>query len=194
MFAGVGRLLSYGPCQFPTMGFVIDRYLAVENFVEETFWHIDLTHVKDGKEAKFRWSRRRLFDGLAAGVEFVRLRRFDPQFAGDGNGRALAVPEGCGRQLRALHPHRGETGIEDRVGRRVGGGERNGLIGGQTVGEAVGPRNPLPLGPRIERRIREIDIGVAVGRVDRATLEKIAERDDVTHVVYVDTGYDDEHY
>ena len=33
-------LLSYGSCQFPTMGFVVERYKAIANFVPEQFWYI----------------------------------------------------------------------------------------------------------------------------------------------------------
>lgn len=33
-------LVSYGSCQFPTLGFVVERYRAVENFVSEPFWKI----------------------------------------------------------------------------------------------------------------------------------------------------------
>ncbi len=34
------QLLSYGSCQFPTMGFVVERYKAIQNFVPEAFWKI----------------------------------------------------------------------------------------------------------------------------------------------------------
>ncbi len=34
------QLLSYGSCQFPTMGFVVERYKAIENFIPEDFWKI----------------------------------------------------------------------------------------------------------------------------------------------------------
>jgi len=34
------QLLSYGSCQFPTMGFVVERYKAIEEFIPETFWKI----------------------------------------------------------------------------------------------------------------------------------------------------------
>lgn len=34
------QLLSYGSCQFPTMGFVVERYKAIENFIKEPFWKI----------------------------------------------------------------------------------------------------------------------------------------------------------
>lgn len=34
------NLVSYGSCQFPTLGFVVDRYKAIEDFVEQQFWKI----------------------------------------------------------------------------------------------------------------------------------------------------------
>lgn len=33
-------LISYGSCQFPTMGFVVERYKAAQNFIPEPFWKI----------------------------------------------------------------------------------------------------------------------------------------------------------
>ncbi|KXN84154.1 DNA topoisomerase 3 [Leucoagaricus sp. SymC.cos] len=32
-----GKLVSYGPCQFPTLGFVVQPYNQVKNFVTESF-------------------------------------------------------------------------------------------------------------------------------------------------------------
>lgn len=37
---GVDSVVSYGPCQFPTLGFVVERYLQRINFVPEPFWFI----------------------------------------------------------------------------------------------------------------------------------------------------------
>ena len=34
------QLISYGPCQFPTIGFVVERYKAIERFITEPFWKI----------------------------------------------------------------------------------------------------------------------------------------------------------
>ena len=34
------QLVSYGSCQFPTLGFVVERYKAIESFVPENFWKI----------------------------------------------------------------------------------------------------------------------------------------------------------
>lgn len=34
------KLISYGSCQFPTLGFVVERYQAIEDFISEPFWKI----------------------------------------------------------------------------------------------------------------------------------------------------------
>lgn len=59
------KLISYGSCQFPTLGFVVDRYLRVRNFVPEPFWYIKTMHKKDDIEVKFSWRRGHLFDRMA---------------------------------------------------------------------------------------------------------------------------------
>lgn len=60
------KLLSYGSCQFPTMGFVVERYKAIENFVPEAFWKIKVFHKIDDVNVEFHWKRLRLFDETAA--------------------------------------------------------------------------------------------------------------------------------
>lgn len=35
-------VISYGPCQFPTLGFVVERWARIETFIPEDFWHLDL--------------------------------------------------------------------------------------------------------------------------------------------------------
>ncbi|CAD5122782.1 DgyrCDS11189 [Dimorphilus gyrociliatus] len=56
------QLISYGSCQFPTLGFVVERYKQVEDFVPEPFWKIRVTHENDGSSVDFSWKRNRLFD------------------------------------------------------------------------------------------------------------------------------------
>jgi DNA topoisomerase-3 len=67
-----GKMISYGSCQFPTLGFVVDRYLRVRNFVPEPFWYIKLHHIKDDVEVKFNWRRGHLFDHMAVTLIFER--------------------------------------------------------------------------------------------------------------------------
>ncbi|KAJ2965831.1 hypothetical protein NQ176_g10431 [Zarea fungicola] len=64
--------LSYGSCQFPTLGFVVDRYFRVKNFVPEPFWSIKVTHSREGKQVLFSWSRHRLFDRMTTVILYER--------------------------------------------------------------------------------------------------------------------------
>ncbi|ROW17864.1 hypothetical protein VPNG_00784 [Cytospora leucostoma] len=65
-------MISYGSCQFPTLGFVVDRYFKVQNFAPEEFWSIKVTHKKDGLAVTFSWARNRLFNRAAVTVLFER--------------------------------------------------------------------------------------------------------------------------
>ncbi|KAK1065262.1 DNA topoisomerase [Friedmanniomyces endolithicus] len=65
-------VISYGSCQFPTLGFVVERYLRVRNFVPETFWTIKVMHAKDRVKVNFRWARNHLFDRMVVVVLFER--------------------------------------------------------------------------------------------------------------------------
>ena len=47
------RIVSYGPCQFPTLGFVVERFKQHINFIREPFWKLLLTHTKDKVKVRF---------------------------------------------------------------------------------------------------------------------------------------------
>lgn len=59
-------VVSYGPCQFPTLGFVVDRFERIRNFVPEEFWYIQLqVDSEEGLEklsTTFQWERGHIFD------------------------------------------------------------------------------------------------------------------------------------
>ncbi|XP_076680508.1 topoisomerase 3-alpha isoform X1 [Andrena cerasifolii] len=61
-------LISYGSCQFPTLGFVVERFLAVEKFKPEPYWKLKVMDVRDNLSVEFRWSRGRLFEKLPCEV------------------------------------------------------------------------------------------------------------------------------
>lgn len=62
------QIISYGSCQFPTLGFVVDRYNRVRNFKPETFWLIKLMHEKERIKVNFIWRRVHLFDRAAVTI------------------------------------------------------------------------------------------------------------------------------
>lgn len=78
-------VISYGPCQFPTLGFVVERWARIETFVPEDFWSIAMSITVDAagpnnnhgpneqhnqaprRQVHFQWKRGSLYDhGMAA--------------------------------------------------------------------------------------------------------------------------------
>lgn len=52
---GRNLVLSYGPCQFPTLGFVVERYWEIQAHEPEEFWKIQCSHTTDEGTATFNW-------------------------------------------------------------------------------------------------------------------------------------------
>jgi DNA topoisomerase-3 len=61
-----------GSCQFPTLGFVVERYFRVKNFVPEPFWSIKVKHSRKGIDVNFTWARSRLFDRMSVIILYER--------------------------------------------------------------------------------------------------------------------------
>lgn len=56
------KLISYGSCQFPTLGFVVERYKQIKEFVSNPFWYVDVKVKRNNLIVEFKWDRGRLFD------------------------------------------------------------------------------------------------------------------------------------
>lgn len=67
-----GMVISYGPCQFPTLGFVVEHYKRVQAFVPEKFWTIDVKHSMGRQTVEFAWQRKHLFDEDATAALHAR--------------------------------------------------------------------------------------------------------------------------
>ncbi|XP_019512179.1 PREDICTED: DNA topoisomerase 3-alpha [Hipposideros armiger] len=72
------QLISYGSCQFPTLGFVVERFKAIQAFVPEIFHKIKVTHDHRDGIVEFNWKRHRLFNHTACLVLY-QLCMEDPR-------------------------------------------------------------------------------------------------------------------
>ena len=66
-------MISYGPCQFPTLGFIVERHQQIVKFVAEKFWMIALSFehpTQKDQRANFTWKRNRVFDKFSCLVMF----------------------------------------------------------------------------------------------------------------------------
>ncbi|CAH1794681.1 unnamed protein product [Owenia fusiformis] len=59
------QVISYGSCQFPTLGFVVERYKQMQQFIAEPFWKIKVIHTSEDGTCEFSWKRVRLFEQTA---------------------------------------------------------------------------------------------------------------------------------
>ncbi|WZY79695.1 hypothetical protein YC2023_026079 [Brassica napus] len=62
------RVISYGPCQFPTLGFIVERYWEIQAHEPEEFWTINCSHESEEGLATFSWMRGHLFDYASAAI------------------------------------------------------------------------------------------------------------------------------
>lgn len=74
---GMDGVFSYGPCQFPTLGFIIERHMKIEKFSEEEFWSIQCDYEGPDPDnpsgqgrlvCPFSWDRHRLYDKAACAL------------------------------------------------------------------------------------------------------------------------------
>ncbi|XP_015887107.3 DNA topoisomerase 3-beta isoform X1 [Ziziphus jujuba] len=56
------RVISYGPCQTPTLGFCVQRYFQINTFKPEKFWSLHPYIIYNGYELQLEWERKKLFD------------------------------------------------------------------------------------------------------------------------------------
>ncbi|KAJ7594504.1 DNA topoisomerase [Mycena floridula] len=68
-----GQPISYGPCQFPTLGFVVAKWKEAKSFRPEQFWYIYLSYTRGGQETRFNWKRGHLFDSDVALVLYEQV-------------------------------------------------------------------------------------------------------------------------
>lgn len=68
-----GKTISYGSCQYPTLGFVVDRWRKVMSHRPEPFWAIHAACRQDRIDVNLTWRRTNLFDRFAAIALFQQV-------------------------------------------------------------------------------------------------------------------------
>jgi len=76
--AGI-RMLTYGPCQTPTLGFCVDQAEKIKKFVPEPLWrvHAEILDDRTGKIHTMKWSRGKIFDKSAVSAIHHRLQMYN---------------------------------------------------------------------------------------------------------------------
>lgn len=68
-------LISYGPCQTPTLGFCVQRHDQIQTFKPEAYWCIQATvNTKDNQAILLDWQRVRCFDKDIATMFLLQVK------------------------------------------------------------------------------------------------------------------------
>ncbi|CAG8435114.1 11795_t:CDS:10, partial [Scutellospora calospora] len=88
------NVISYGPCQTPTLSFCVSQHDKIKSFSPETFWTLSVSASKQdvkgeqyGSEISLNWDRVKLFD------KHVELLKFGSSYLGIGPHETMLVAE-----------------------------------------------------------------------------------------------------
>lgn len=66
-------LISYGPCQTPTLGFCVQRHDEIQEFQPETYWFVQLS--VGSPEVVLEWARGRIFTQAIANMFLLNVKK-----------------------------------------------------------------------------------------------------------------------
>lgn len=68
-------LISYGPCQTPTLGFCVQRHDKIQTFKPEMYWVVKaVVKTRDGDDVGLDWKRVRCFDKEVANMFLQQIK------------------------------------------------------------------------------------------------------------------------
>ncbi|XP_034190961.2 DNA topoisomerase 3-beta isoform X1 [Osmia lignaria lignaria] len=71
-------LISYGPCQTPTLGFCVQRHDEIQTFKPDPYWVLQVTvKSSDGQDIILSWSRVRSFDKEIANMFLSHVKEYE---------------------------------------------------------------------------------------------------------------------
>ncbi len=88
-------VISYGPCQFPTLGFVVERYLKITSFVPQKYWYLLCSYEyldpdsQTNSSVNFSWDRNHIFD------RYITTILYESCIEGSTNNEVRAIVTKC---------------------------------------------------------------------------------------------------
>ena len=68
-------LISYGPCQTPTLGFCVERHDVIQTFTPEPYWVIETSITAENTEIPLTYSRGRIFDQQCGHILLLLIKQ-----------------------------------------------------------------------------------------------------------------------
>ena len=93
-------VISYGPCQTPTLGFCVDRHDEIQTFSPEPFWSLDVTIDIAGRKVKVDWGRSRVFDQEVGNLFLTLLSGDDATVTAAAGGNLICTNVKTGQKRR----------------------------------------------------------------------------------------------
>ncbi|CAG8648853.1 16272_t:CDS:10 [Gigaspora margarita] len=96
------NVISYGPCQTPTLSFCVSRHDQIKSFSPESFWTLSVSVAKQGTngeqsgpEINLHWGRVKVFDKHVATIfqNMVELLKFGSSNLGIGPHETMVIAE-----------------------------------------------------------------------------------------------------
>ncbi|OII73131.1 DNA topoisomerase III beta-1 [Cryptosporidium ubiquitum] len=90
-------IISYGPCQTPTLFFTVQRRDSISSFIPEKYYTISVTLSKDSQDINLNWSRSRVFEIQVANCFLQLIQSKKPVVA-----RVIDITSKNTRRIRPL--------------------------------------------------------------------------------------------
>ncbi|KAF7457030.1 DNA topoisomerase 3-beta-1 [Cryptosporidium felis] len=90
-------IVSFGPCQTPTLFFAVQRRDLINSFIPEKYYLITATISKDSQLINLKWNRSRVFDQQVANCFFQLIQNKKPL-----SSRVIGITRKNSRKLRPL--------------------------------------------------------------------------------------------
>jgi DNA topoisomerase-3 len=67
-------MITYGPCQTPTLGFCVDQAEKIKKFVPEPYWSLEAVIGDKGKAYQLKWGRGKIYERNVVTIMHSRVQ------------------------------------------------------------------------------------------------------------------------